>query len=399
MSGFPQISHIVAPIHWEPISIPEEFSKVFPDGLLDLTVSGEALIAGGSVMTLGRFLALGGALSASEFLKVDHIADVDVFLMGWRAVEQAKAYVLAETSESIIFHDQATPLGTVMASTKDTRDAISATAAIQFVFGSFGCSQEQVLQSFDMDVVTAGLRKTASGTIELGTAKSTKTGWSTGIATVLNGKIIHPVRFSKLYEKGILGVRFASPDVEADAKNNIAGPEDLSHGKFSPGSVVLLPSALVWSSSKETAMEMLKKLREDNAGARAKALAKRDAYFERIVTGKEREAPIRLALGDVDYAYSPREKLQVFEDVWDTAIARGVLTASYRKSGVDTFYGHTYVSSLDSDSEHVRKFLETTGTDQGPVLDVTLRVFRKVLEDDKADAAARAHASKRARAE
>jgi hypothetical protein len=393
MPGFPQTSHTVAPIHWEPISIPEEFSKVFPDGLLDLTVSGEALIAGGSVMTLGRFLALGGALSASEFLKVDHIADVDVFLMGWRAVEQAKAYVLAEASESVVFHDQATPLGTVMASTKDTRAAISATAAIQFVFGSFGCSQEQVLQSFDMDVVTAGLRKTASGTIELGTAKSTKTGWSTGIATVLNGKIIHPVRFSKLYEKGILGVRFASPDVEADAKNNIAGPEDLSHGKFSPGSVVFLPSALVWSSSE------LKKLREDNAGARAKALAKRDAYFERIVTGKERVAPIRLALGDLDYAYSPREKLEVFENVWDTAIARGVLTASYRKSGVDTFYGHTYVSSLASDSEHVRKFLEIIGKDQGPVLDVVLRVFRKVLEDDKADAAARAHASKRARAE
>jgi hypothetical protein len=306
--------------------------------------------------------------------------DVDVFLTGPNGIEAAKAFATATDTRAQILHKDYTPYGTVMATTADTRTAVPQ-AAIQFVFGMFGSSQEQVLQSFDADVVAAGLRKTAAGIVELGTAPSTKAAWASGVATIVNGNIIHAGRFGKLYAKGFHTVKFASTEAEAAAKVCIAGPENLSHGKFAP-SVHADVKAMICAPTLEEGVALLTAAREKCAAEVAKARAARDVYFQDVVSGTTRVARQSALLSDDVHKFSffLADEPQRFEDAWSDAIARGVLTASYRKTGLDMFYGHTYISRVAEDGDRVKKFLESVTSDFGPILDICLRVFEKVLQ-------------------
>ena len=337
-------------------------------------------------MALGRFLGSGGN---SAFLTRDHIADVDVFLLGPKTIDAAKAFLTSEGVEPLVLQGELTPAATVMATTADTRAAVPGTT-VQFVFGMFGSTQDQVLQSFDMDAVAAGLRKAPSGAIELGTLPSTRAAWATGIATVVNGTLTRTGRFTKLFDKGFKAVKFASSEVEAAAKACIAGPEDLSRGQFRPQVHVANEVAMLCAPTLEAAIALLVAAREANAAKVAAAHAARDAYFQTVVEGKAADPKPCFDIVKLDPAsvfFPLAAGLPRFEAIWEDAVARGVLTASYRKTGLDMFYGHTYIADFARDSARVQKFLEPY-EGSGPVLDIALRVFKKVLDNDEKKSAA-----------
>ena len=181
----------MAALTWQSVDIPEEFGAVFPPGLRTLLESPGLMIAGGSVMALGRFLGTRNPVFLSQ------IADLDVFVLNDLGLAAMEA-VLAHPDTRFI---KGSPAGTIM-----VHNPVFSSAPLQFVFCGLGRSMVDVLRGFDADCVMAALAVTVTETGEalfrMATFPDTLTAWTTNVATIVNQRAFKYRRLFALRRKG-----------------------------------------------------------------------------------------------------------------------------------------------------------------------------------------------------
>ena len=409
-------------ISWEPVVVPTLFERAFPAGLLECTRSGQVLIAGGSVMAMGRAMLCAHADDAARFVTdPTHMADVDVFVLGPRGADAVKAYLMGVEGAAVVCEAHTAP-GTFAVITPESaavapgRSLQHYPVQVQVVFGTFGCTQDEVLLNFDVDVVSAGLRiNSDTGAVELGTRPTTRAAWQSGVATVFNGTVLNAGRFPKLYAKGFTSVGFADGTVEAAARVHLTGPDTLLSGPVTGMLSAVFPKAGLTAAlvceSEEKAVALFTEQRQKWAAAVAAARAMRENLFRAVVGGKLLEflaahpvlatqcralrakaAQQRQPADMTGNVFSATDTDRV-NRAWMDGLGRGVLAAASRRTVSDAFYGQTFVRDVAAASERVRTFLGT-GPGMEAVADSVVAFFESVAATNKACGAASAAAER-----
>lgn len=402
-----------AGISWEPVVVPALFQRVFPAGLLECTRTGQVLVAGGSVMAMGRAMMCAHAEDAVRFVTDPiHMADVDVFVLGPLGADAVKAYLMAAggpdpAARVAVLCEAHTAPGTFAAITPDSaavapgRSLDHHPVQVQVVFGTFGCTQDEVLLNFDVDVVSAGLRiNPATGAVELGTRSTTRAGWQSGVATVFNGTVLHAGRFPKWHAKGFTSVGFANGAVEGAARVHLTGPDTLLSGPVTGLLAAVFPKAALTAAllceSHDKAVDLFTEERKKWAAAMAAARALREQLFRAVVGGKLPEFlaahPGLKCRALLAKATQPRQPADMTDAVyaaedtkrvnraWMDGLGRGVLAAASRHTASDAFYGQTFVRDVAAATERVRTFLGK-GPGMEAVADSVVAFLESVAED------------------
>lgn len=393
--------------------VPTLFERVFPAGLLECTRTGQVLVAGGSVMAMGRAMMCAHADDAARFVTDPiHMADVDVFVLGPLGADAVKAYLMGPdpAARVAVVREAHTAPGTFAAITPESaavapgRSLDHHPVQVQVVFGTFGCTQDEVLLNFDVDVVSAGLRiNPATGAVELGTRPTTRAGWQTGVATVFNATVLHAGRFPKLYAKGFTTVGFADGAVEGAARVHLTGPDTLLSGPVTGLLAAVFPKAGLTAAlvceSHDKAVDLFTEERKKWAAAMAAARAIREQLFQAVVGGKLPEflaahpglkCPALLAKATqprqpadmTDAVYAADDTKRVSR-AWMDGLGRGVLAAASRHTVSDAFYGQTFVRDVAAATERVRTFLGK-GPGMEAVADSVVAFLESVAENAKA---------------
>jgi hypothetical protein len=183
----------VSPLVWTSIHLPACFSGEFLSPLLALAQCPDIVLAGGSVMALGR-AALG--------LSVDKhpIRDIDVFVLGSTGLQMVLERLIQHPESLLLRQDLSEGFPLVV-----VRNPLFSSNPIQVLFGSLGHTMQSLLYCFDFDCVGAALVAPAGGEdplLHMWTLPSTIGSWHSMVAQVVNASAVRERHATNIVAKG-----------------------------------------------------------------------------------------------------------------------------------------------------------------------------------------------------